>query len=54
MLGFTDVSIILSARQNNAEVLTSDYPLRGKCTQNGIKAYTIRELSEWAGHFGMK
>ena len=54
MLGFTDVSIILSARQNNAEVVTADYPLRGKCIQSGIKAYTITELSEQTRYYRMK
>ena len=34
--GFTDVSIILAAKENNALVLTDDFPLYGVCKKIGL------------------
>ncbi len=36
--GFTDTSIILAAKENNALVLTDDFPLCNICKRNGLDA----------------
>ncbi len=42
--GFTDISIILAARKNNALVLTDDFPLNGICKKIGINSIHIDEI----------
>ncbi len=47
--GFTDVSILLAAKRLNAEVVTEDIPLNGKCKKLGINSYALHELFDRAG-----
>lgn len=42
--GFTDTSIILAARKNNALILTDDFPLNGMCKKIGINSIHINEI----------
>ncbi|NJD75674.1 MAG: hypothetical protein FIB08_01070 [Candidatus Methanoperedens sp.] len=42
--GFTDISIVLTARKNNALVITDDFPLYGKCKQIGIDTIHLNEI----------
>lgn len=42
--GFTDTSIILAARENNAIVLTDDFPLLGICKRVGLDAKHMNEI----------
>lgn len=39
--GFTDISIILAAKENNALVLTDDFPLYGLCKKIGLDAMHV-------------
>ncbi|GFO96636.1 uncharacterized protein ig2599ANME_0825 [groundwater metagenome] len=41
--GFTDISIVLAAKQNNALVLTDDFPLCGVC-KIGLDTMHIKEI----------
>lgn len=45
--GFTDASIILAAKENNALVLTDDFPLLGICKRNGLDTKDLKEISAW-------
>jgi len=45
--GFTDVSIIVAAKENNALVLTDDFPLLGMCKRNGLDTKDLKEISAW-------
>ena len=40
-LGFTDISIIIAAKENNALVLTNDFPLYGMCKRVGLDAMHV-------------
>lgn len=40
--GFTDISIILAAKENNALVLTDDFPLYGICKKIGLDTMHVR------------
>lgn len=42
--GFTDTSIILAARKNNALILTDDFPLNGMCKKIGLNSIHIDEI----------
>jgi rRNA-processing protein FCF1 len=42
--GFTDTSIILAAKENNAVVLTDDFPLSGLCKKIGVDAMHLDEI----------
>ncbi len=42
--GFTDTSIILAAKENNALVLTDDFPLFGVCKKIGVDAMHMTEI----------
>lgn len=42
--GFTDTSIILAAKENNALVLTDDFPLSGLCKKIGIDTVHMDEI----------
>ena len=43
--GFTDASIIVAAKENDALVLTDDYPLLGICKRKGLDTKDMREIS---------
>lgn len=42
--GFTDASIIVAAKENDALVLTDDYPLFCKCKSMGLNATHMEEI----------
>ncbi|MDO9098954.1 MAG: hypothetical protein Q7U60_12645 [Candidatus Methanoperedens sp.] len=42
--GFTDTSIILAAKENNALVLTDDFPLSGICKKIGVDTMLMMEI----------
>ncbi len=42
--GFTDTSIILAAKENNALVLTDDFPLSGLCKKIGVDTMHMMEI----------
>ncbi len=42
--GFTDTSIILAAKENNALVLTDDFPLFGVCKKIGVDTMHMMEI----------
>jgi rRNA maturation endonuclease Nob1 len=42
--GFTDTSIILAAKENDALVLTDDYPLYGICKRIGLDTMHMTEI----------
>jgi len=42
--GFTDTSIILAAKENNALVLTDDFPLYGVCKKIGVDTMHMMEI----------
>ena len=42
--GFTDASIILAAEENNAVVLTDDFPLYNICNKKGLAATHMIEI----------
>lgn len=42
--GFTDTSIILAAKENNALVLTDDFPLSGLCKKIGVDTMHMNEI----------
>lgn len=42
--GFTDASIILAAKENNALVLTDDFPLLSICKRNGLDTKHMKEI----------
>ncbi len=42
--GFTDASIILAAKENNALVLTDDFPLCGACKKFELDAIHLTEI----------
>lgn len=42
--GFTDVSIIVAAKENDALVLTDDFPLLGICKRNGLDTKNMKEI----------
>ncbi len=42
--GFTDTSIILAAKENNALVLTDDFPLFGVCKKIGVDTMLMMEI----------
>lgn len=44
--GFTDASIIVAAKENDALVLTDDHPLFGKCKSKGLDAKHMSEIQE--------
>jgi len=45
--GFTDISIIVAAKENDALVLTDDYPLSGICKKSkGLDAMHMSEIRE--------
>jgi len=42
--GFTDTSIIIAAKENNALVLTDDFPLSGLCKKIGVDTMHMMEI----------
>jgi len=44
--GFTDASIIVAAKENDALVLTDDFPLLGICKRNGLETKHMKEIME--------
>lgn len=42
--GFTDASIIMAAKENDALVLTDDFPLFGICKRNGLDTKHMKEI----------
>lgn len=42
--GFTDISIILAAKENNALVLTDDFPLYNICKKFGLDSMHLMEI----------
>lgn len=44
--GFTDASIIIAAKENDALVLTDDFPLCGICKKNGLDTKHMKEIQE--------
>lgn len=42
--GFTDASIIVAAKENDALVLTDDFPLLGICKRNGLDTKHMKEI----------
>ncbi len=42
--GFTDVSIILAAKEQKAMILTEDYPLYNRCKKEGLKVKHLQEI----------
>lgn len=42
--GFTDASIIMAAKENDALVLTDDFPLFGICNRNGLDTKLMKEI----------
>ena len=42
--GFTDASIIIAAKENDALVLTDDFPLHGICKRNGVDTKHMSEI----------
>ena len=45
--GFTDVSIIVAAKENDALVLSDDFLLLGICKKNGLDTKYMKEISAW-------
>lgn len=45
--GFTDVSIIVAAKENDALVLTDDFLLLGICKKIGLDTKDMKEISAW-------
>jgi hypothetical protein len=50
-LGYTDTSILLSAKKNNGEVLTEDHELFLRCRKVGMKATHMVEIKDKADGF---
>ncbi len=45
--GFTDVSIIVAAKEIDALVLTDDFLLLGICKKNGLDTMDMKEILAW-------
>ena len=50
-VGATDTSLLLAARENDWEILTSDHPLCSRCRNEGIEATHMMELQTRAEQF---
>ncbi|MFQ6128143.1 MAG: hypothetical protein ACE5QW_04500 [Thermoplasmata archaeon] len=50
-IGATDTSLLLAARENDWEVLTSDHPLCSRCRREGVEATHMMELQTRAEQF---
>lgn len=50
-VGATDTTLLLAARDNDWEILTSDHPLFSRCRSEGIEATHMMELQTRAEQF---
>ena len=52
-MGYTDTSILIAAKENNGEVLTTDFPLLSRCKSLNMEATNIGALRERALELGI-